>query len=186
MGRPVQVVTQVSLILLLFGTVIGDFALLADVGQRALRRLSPSPPALLVDYDGRGIMVLLTLCVVLPLCLLRKCAPPILSSAEHEKNNTVNASYMRRTEATDEATIIVMHMHLRGDNVQRAGCEASLVCLPLSFKCCIAALSRRGTQSRFVGDLLTPKLSCHGLAAFYQLAITRVLVAAQLYHARLA
>jgi hypothetical protein len=67
-----QVVTQVSLILLLFGTVIGDLALLADVGQRALRRLSPSPPALLVDHDGRGIMVVLTLCVVLPLCLLRK------------------------------------------------------------------------------------------------------------------
>lgn len=69
----VQVVTQVSLILLLFGTVIGDFALLADVGQRALRRLTPSAPELLVGYDGRGIMVLLTLCVVLPLCLLRKC-----------------------------------------------------------------------------------------------------------------
>ncbi|KAK9906824.1 hypothetical protein WJX75_008674 [Coccomyxa subellipsoidea] len=71
-GRAWKVVTQVSLILLLFGTVIGDLALLADVGQRALRRLSPSPPALLVDHDGRGIMVVLTLCVVLPLCLLRK------------------------------------------------------------------------------------------------------------------
>ncbi|CAL8462502.1 g2035 [Coccomyxa elongata] len=71
-GRVWKVVTQVSLILLLFGTVIGDFALLADVGQRALRRLTPSAPELLVGYDGRGIMVLLTLCVVLPLCLLRK------------------------------------------------------------------------------------------------------------------
>ncbi len=78
----VQVVTQVSLILLLFGTVIGDFALLADVGQRALRRLSPSAPELLVGYDGRGIMVLLTLCVVLPLCLLRKCAPALLLTAD--------------------------------------------------------------------------------------------------------
>lgn len=67
-----QVVTQLSLMLLLFGTVIGDFALLADVGQRALRRLSPAPPALLVNHSGRGIMVLLTLAVVFPLCLLRK------------------------------------------------------------------------------------------------------------------
>lgn len=58
--------------LLLFGTVIGDFALLADVGQRALRRLSTEPPAILVGYDGRGIMVLLALAVVLPLCLLRR------------------------------------------------------------------------------------------------------------------
>jgi hypothetical protein len=64
--------TQVSLMLLLFGTVIGDFALLADVGQRALRRLTPDPPAALVGHDGRGIMVLLALAVVLPLCLLRK------------------------------------------------------------------------------------------------------------------
>ena len=58
--------------LLLVGTVIGDFALLADVGQRALRRLSPAPPPVLVDHDGRGIMLVLALGVVLPLCLLRR------------------------------------------------------------------------------------------------------------------
>ena len=40
--------------------------------QRALRRLSPAPPAILVDHDGRGIMLLLALAVVLPLCLLRR------------------------------------------------------------------------------------------------------------------
>jgi hypothetical protein len=73
-----QAATQVSLVLLLFGTVIGDFALLADVGQRALRRLSPAPPAVLVDHDGRGIMLLLALGVVLPLCLLRRRAPCLL------------------------------------------------------------------------------------------------------------
>ena len=68
-----QVVTQISLILLLVGTVIGDFALLADVGQRALSRLTPShAPAILVEHDGRGIMVLLVLFVVFPLCLLKR------------------------------------------------------------------------------------------------------------------
>ena len=68
-----QVVTQVALILLLFGTVIGDFALLADVGQRALLRLTPGhAPAILAGHDGRGIMVLLVLLVVFPLCLLKR------------------------------------------------------------------------------------------------------------------
>lgn len=66
-------VTQISLILLLVGTVIGDFALLADVGQRALSRLTPGhAPAILVEHDGRGIMVLLVLLVVLPLCMLKR------------------------------------------------------------------------------------------------------------------
>jgi hypothetical protein len=68
-------VSQVSLLLLLYGTIIGDFALLADVGARALGKLTPTPPAALVGHGGRGIMVLLALCPVLPLCLLRRCAP---------------------------------------------------------------------------------------------------------------
>ena len=72
-GSAAQVVSQVSLLLLLYGTIIGDFALLADVGQRALSRLSPDhAPSLLVDHDGRGIMVLLVLVVVFPLCLLKR------------------------------------------------------------------------------------------------------------------
>ncbi|KAK9845342.1 hypothetical protein WJX81_003878 [Elliptochloris bilobata] len=71
-GRVWKVVSQVSLLLLLFGTIIGDFALLADVGARAVRKLTPTPPEALVGYGGRGMMVLLALCPVLPLCLLRR------------------------------------------------------------------------------------------------------------------
>ena len=70
-----QVVSQVSLLLLLYGTIIGDFALLADVGARAVGKLTPHPPELLVGHGGRGMMVLLALCPVLPLCLLRRCPP---------------------------------------------------------------------------------------------------------------
>jgi len=78
-GSAAQVVSQVSLLLLLYGTIIGDFALLADVGARALGKLTPTPPAALVGHGGRGIMVLLALCPVLPLCLLRRWAlrPPL-------------------------------------------------------------------------------------------------------------
>ena len=78
-----QVITQVALVLLLFGTVIGDFALLADVGQRALRQLSPAAPEILVGHDGRGVMVALVLCVVFPLCLLRRHALWPLAIARH-------------------------------------------------------------------------------------------------------
>lgn len=65
--------------LLLFGTVIGDFALLADVGRRALLRLAGPgrAPALLAGHDGRGAMVALALCPVLPLCLLRRWPAPM-------------------------------------------------------------------------------------------------------------
>ena len=64
--------SQVSLLLLLYGTIIGDFALLADVGARAVGKLTPTPPDILVGHGGRGMMVLLALCPVLPLCLLRR------------------------------------------------------------------------------------------------------------------
>ncbi len=70
--------TQISLILLLFGNLTGDYALLADVGARAVRacfaagaRLPPAA-ALLVDHGGRGVMCALALAFVFPLCCLRR------------------------------------------------------------------------------------------------------------------
>lgn len=71
-----QLVTQISLGLLLFGTLVGDYALLADVGPQAVQRLlEPNQaPEWLVGYSGRGVMVLLVIFVVFPLCMLRRCA----------------------------------------------------------------------------------------------------------------
>eukprot|EP00884_Botryococcus_braunii_P011112 jgi/Botrbrau1/20000/Bobra.200_1s0008.1 len=73
-GRTLKRVTQVSLGLLLFGTLVGDYAILADVGPQAMTRLlAPAlPPQWLVGYSGRGVMILLVLFVVFPLCLLRR------------------------------------------------------------------------------------------------------------------
>ena len=71
----VQAATRFSLILLLFGTIVGDFALLADVGTRAVERLHAAhaaPPAWLVGYHGRVIMTLLAVFLVYPLCCLRR------------------------------------------------------------------------------------------------------------------
>lgn len=73
-----QAATRASLILLLFGTIVGDFALLADVGTRALQRLHTAhvaAPAWLTGHRGRLVMVLLAICPVYPLCCLRKCVP---------------------------------------------------------------------------------------------------------------
>ena len=66
-------VTQISLILLLFGTIVGDFALISDVSARAFTGLAaPSkPPAWLVAYNGRGTMCLFALVAVFPLCCLK-------------------------------------------------------------------------------------------------------------------
>lgn len=51
---------KVSLFILLFGTIVGDFALLGDVGNRAVHCLWDSPPAF-IDKDGRLVMVLSSL-----------------------------------------------------------------------------------------------------------------------------
>ncbi len=68
-----QVLTQVSLILLLFGTIVGDFALISDVSARAFKGLAApdTPPAWLVAYDGRGTMCLFAVVAVWPLCCLK-------------------------------------------------------------------------------------------------------------------
>ena len=68
-----QVLTQVSLILLLFGTIVGDFALISDVSARAFKGLAApdTPPAWLVAYDGRGTMCLFAVVAVYPLCCLK-------------------------------------------------------------------------------------------------------------------
>jgi len=68
-----QVLTQISLILLLFGTIVGDFALISDVSARAFKGLAApdTPPAWLVAYDGRGTMCLFAVVAVYPLCCLK-------------------------------------------------------------------------------------------------------------------
>ena len=61
---------------LLFGTIVGDLAQLSSVGVRAVRQFygPEGAPAWLVASDGRIIMLLLTLGIVLPLCCLRRWA----------------------------------------------------------------------------------------------------------------
>ncbi|KAL3136879.1 hypothetical protein ABBQ32_006491 [Trebouxia sp. C0010 RCD-2024] len=72
-GPTWKVLTQISLILLLFGTIVGDFALISDVSARAFKNLAApdTPPAWLVAYDGRGTMCLFALIAVFPLCCLK-------------------------------------------------------------------------------------------------------------------
>lgn len=67
-----QVFTQAWLIVLLFGTLCGDFALVADTGRLAVEKLmAGAAPAWLVGGDGRLIMTLISLGIVFPLSCLR-------------------------------------------------------------------------------------------------------------------
>ena len=72
-----QVATQASLILLLFGNCVADYCLLADMGTLAVQDLYPggtAPPRwvrLLTASDGRLVMTLLGIIVVFPLSCMR-------------------------------------------------------------------------------------------------------------------
>ncbi len=67
-----QVVTEVSLVVLLFGTLCGDYALLADIGKKAVVGLFPDAPGWIHDDPGRLPMVVLGLVIVFPLSCLRR------------------------------------------------------------------------------------------------------------------
>lgn len=71
-GRAWKVTAQVALVVLLWGTLCGDFALLADTGRISLEVLLPHAPAWLSAGDGRVVMALLAVAVVFPLSCLRQ------------------------------------------------------------------------------------------------------------------
>ncbi|GLC55693.1 hypothetical protein PLESTB_001015400 [Pleodorina starrii] len=71
-GRRARIFTQVSLILLLYGTLCGGLAFLSDVARvMVLKGLGPGEAPPLLAADGRPVMVLTVLTVLLPLCLQR-------------------------------------------------------------------------------------------------------------------
>ncbi|PNH06957.1 Sodium-coupled neutral amino acid transporter 2 [Tetrabaena socialis] len=71
-GRRAKVFTQVSLILLLYGTLCGGLAFLSDVARVMIQQgLDPGDAPALLQRDGRPVMVLTVLVVLLPLCLQR-------------------------------------------------------------------------------------------------------------------
>ena len=69
-----QVLTRAGLVVLLFGTVVGDLCQLSSVGLRAVHQFygPGGAPAWLVASEGRVLMLLLTGAIVAPLCCLRR------------------------------------------------------------------------------------------------------------------
>ncbi len=61
-----------SLVVLLFGTLCGDYALLADIGKKAIVGLFPDAPGWIHNDPGRLPMVVLGLVIVFPLSCLRR------------------------------------------------------------------------------------------------------------------
>ncbi|GIL95234.1 hypothetical protein Vretimale_1266 [Volvox reticuliferus] len=67
-----QIFTQVSLILLLYGTLCGGLAFLSDVARVMVQKgLGDGEAPALLAADGRPVMILTVLTVLLPLCLQR-------------------------------------------------------------------------------------------------------------------
>lgn len=64
-----QVFTQVSLVLLLWGTMCGGLCLISDVGHMLLQRLGEGQ--LPGWVNGRSCMAAVALLVLFPLCLQR-------------------------------------------------------------------------------------------------------------------
>mmetsp|Transcript_4826 Transcript_4826/g.13876 ORF Transcript_4826/g.13876 Transcript_4826/m.13876 type:complete len:470 (+) Transcript_4826:249-1658(+) len=72
-GKRWKVATQVSLVVLLLGTMCGDCAVLHDAGLRTVHKLwLGSPPDWLLWSNGRVIEVMIVVLLVFPLCLLRR------------------------------------------------------------------------------------------------------------------
>ena len=71
-GRAFMRLAQAANIVLLAGNLTGDLCLLADLGSKCLvASLGTHAPALLTLNHGRGVMLLLTAAVIVPLSLLR-------------------------------------------------------------------------------------------------------------------
>ncbi|GFR48278.1 hypothetical protein Agub_g10053 [Astrephomene gubernaculifera] len=71
-GRRARLFTQGALILLLFGTLCGGLAFLSDVARVMVNQgLGPGSAPPLLEQDGRPVMVLTVLLVLLPLCMQR-------------------------------------------------------------------------------------------------------------------
>lgn len=64
-----QVVTQASLILLLYGTMCGGLAFLSDVARIMVLKGLPGQAPELLERDGRPVMIVVVLLVLFPLCL---------------------------------------------------------------------------------------------------------------------
>jgi Transmembrane amino acid transporter protein len=71
-GRSFKVFAQLSNVILLAGNLTGDMCLLADLGFKSLTAtLGEQAPQLLTSHKGRGIMLLLTAVVIIPVSMCK-------------------------------------------------------------------------------------------------------------------
>ncbi|KAG6555451.1 hypothetical protein Mapa_002681 [Marchantia paleacea] len=68
-GRKWKLVTEISIVILLLGTMVGQTAQIGEVGTIGLVAISPNLPNWLVGSSGRVFMVFGMVLIVAPLCL---------------------------------------------------------------------------------------------------------------------
>ncbi|KAG0630426.1 hypothetical protein M758_1G177400 [Ceratodon purpureus] len=71
-GRAWRLTTEISIVVLLLGTITGSIAQVGEAGAIGLTSIWPNTPGALINGSGRLLMVLATAVVIWPLCLVSR------------------------------------------------------------------------------------------------------------------
>lgn len=66
-----QFITEVSIVILMVGTLVGGIAQIGEAGSTAILYFNPDATGPMVNGSGRILMVIFVVAVVAPLCTLR-------------------------------------------------------------------------------------------------------------------
>ena len=66
-----QFITEVSIVVLMVGTLVGGIAQIGEAGSTAILFFNPNASGPMVNGSGRILMVIFVLAIVAPLCTLR-------------------------------------------------------------------------------------------------------------------
>ncbi len=69
-----QFITEVSIVVLMVGTLVGGITQIGEAGATAILYFNPNVTGPIVNGSGRVLMVIFVICIVAPLCALRNCA----------------------------------------------------------------------------------------------------------------
>jgi len=68
----VQLTTEISIVVLLVGTIVGGIAQVGEAAAIGLTSIWPNTPAVFTSGSGRLLMAIATVFIIAPLCLVRR------------------------------------------------------------------------------------------------------------------
>ena len=66
-----QFITEVSIVVLMVGTLVGGITQIGEAGATAILYFNPNITGPIVNGSGRILMVIFVICIVAPLCALK-------------------------------------------------------------------------------------------------------------------